>query len=120
MPSALIGTDLGDWLRMHAIDTVSIAGYMTQMCNESTARQAAHEGWTVELLHDASGTVSFGSHMGIAEAETIHKTSCTIMQSAFAAVMSTSEWIDLVGAGKPSSYETNLYLSYQEAHASTV
>ncbi len=120
LPSALADTGLGDWLRAHAIDTVTVAGYMTQNCNESTIRQAAHEGWNVEFLHDASGAVSYRNHMGLLHAEDMHKAACIVIQSRFAAVMTTTEWIHLVREGKPSSYETNLYLSYQQAHAPAV
>lgn len=39
------------------IDTVSIAGYMTQICCDTTARQAFHRGYKVEFLRDATGTL---------------------------------------------------------------
>ena len=40
MASALTGTPLGAWLRERGIDTLSIVGYMTHNCDDSTARQA--------------------------------------------------------------------------------
>src|SRR3954470_15513132 len=49
LPGSFTGTDLEVWLREHDIDTVVIAGYMTQMCCDTTARQALHLGFTVEF-----------------------------------------------------------------------
>ena len=39
------------------VDTVSITGYMTHMCVDTTAREAAHRGLGVEILNDATGTL---------------------------------------------------------------
>src|SRR6218665_1419535 len=46
------GTDLADYLKQRGIDTLSVVGYMIHHCDDSTVRQAHHEGWQVELLHD--------------------------------------------------------------------
>jgi nicotinamidase-related amidase len=115
LPSALAGTGLGDWLREHHVDTLVVAGYMSQNCNESTIRQAAHEGWAVEYLHDAAGAVSYRNPMGLLDAKTMHEASCIVLQSRYAAVMSTGQWIELIQTGQPAPRET-LYQSYQRAH----
>ena len=115
LPSALAGTGLGEWLRQHQVDTLAVAGYMTQNCNESTIRQAAHEGWAVEYLHDAAGAVSYRNRMGLLDARTMHEASCVVMQARFAAVMTTAEWIDLIGTGTAAARET-LYGSYVNTH----
>ncbi|MFN2777474.1 isochorismatase family protein, partial [Escherichia coli] len=57
--SSFLGTGLADWLRERDIDTLAVVGYMTQHCDDSTIRQAIHEGWQVEYLHDASGSVPY-------------------------------------------------------------
>ena len=57
LPGSFTGTRLEDWLREQNIDTVTIAGYMTHMCCDTTARQAVHRGLTVEFLRDATGTL---------------------------------------------------------------
>ena len=57
LASSFVGTGLADWLRERDIDTLAVVGYMTQHCDDSTIRQAIHEGWQVEYLHDASGSV---------------------------------------------------------------
>lgn len=114
LPSALAGTGLGDWLRTNKIDTLVVAGYMSQNCNESTIRHAAHEGWAVEYLHDAAGAVSYRNSMGLLKAKDMHNASCIVLQSRYAAVMATQEWIELVHAGK-SAPRDSLYLSCQRA-----
>ena len=40
LPGSFTKTNLEDWLKKHNIDSVTIAGYMTQMCCDTTARQA--------------------------------------------------------------------------------
>ena len=100
LPSALAGTNLAEWLCGQKIGTLTIAGYMTQNCDESTIRQAAHEGWAVEFLHDAAGAVSYANSQGFASAQTIHETACVVLQSRFARVMSTQQWLDLLAGGE--------------------
>ena len=58
MPGSFTDTPLESWLREHAVTTVTIAGYMTHMCCDTTARQAVHRGFTVEFLSDATGTLA--------------------------------------------------------------
>lgn len=100
LPSALAKTPLAQWLRENKIGTLTIAGYMTQNCDESTIRQAAHEGWAVEFLHDAAGTVSFANAQGFATAQTIHETARVVLHSRFATVMSTQQWLELLAGGE--------------------
>ena len=57
LPGSFTNTPLADWLRQQEVDTVSIAGYMTHMCCDTTARQAFHQGYKVEFLRDATGTL---------------------------------------------------------------
>src|SRR5690606_7804815 len=68
LASAFAGTDLGDYLRSRQIDTLTVVGYMTHNCDDSTVRQAYHEGWKVELLHDASGALPYRNALGAASA----------------------------------------------------
>jgi nicotinamidase-related amidase len=116
LPSALAGTPLSAWLRAERIGTLTIAGYMTQNCVESTIRQAAHEGFEVELLADAAGAVSYANAQGYASAETIHNTSCIVMQSRFAAVMTTQNWLDVL-AGRTAPLRENIFDSVRQARS---
>ncbi|MDR3413308.1 MAG: cysteine hydrolase family protein [Formivibrio sp.] len=111
MASALTGTDLGNWLRVRSIDTLSVVGYMTHNCDDSTVRQAKHEGWNVELLHDAAGSVPYANALGSATAEEIHRVFTVVMHTGFAAVVSTTEWLHAVESGEAlladSIYQSN-------------
>ena len=87
---------------------------MTQHCDESTARQARHEGWNVELLHDATGSVPFANDLGSASAEEIHRVFTLVSHTGFAAVASTGQWLAAVATGEALQPD-NLYLSNQRA-----
>jgi nicotinamidase-related amidase len=96
LPSAFAGTDLEEWLHRHAIDTVTVIGYMTHNCNLSTMLHAFHSGFAVEFISDASGSVPYENRAGRASAEEIHRVMSVVLQSRFAAVMSTAEWIGML------------------------
>jgi nicotinamidase-related amidase len=94
LPGSFTGTELEDWLKKHEIDTVVIAGYMTQMCCDTTARQAIHLGYAVEFLSDSTGTLDFENQAGSATAEELHRTVLVTQDSFSSKVLPTSEWID--------------------------
>lgn len=114
MPSAFSSTDLEAWLRSHNIDTLAIAGYMTHNCDLSTVLHAFHAGFAVEFLSDASGAVPYSNRAGSASAEEIHRVTTVVMQSRFAAVMSTSEWIHIIQTGEQPQRDS-IYSSNQRA-----
>lgn len=114
MASAFAGTDLALWLRRQGVDTLSIVGYMTHNCDDATARQAAHEGWKVELLHDATGSVPYANAVGVASAEEIHRVFTVVMHTGFAAVVSTDQWIE-AATNAQALLPDNIYLSNQRA-----
>ncbi|WP_033997018.1 isochorismatase family protein, partial [Pseudomonas paraeruginosa] len=116
LASSFVGTGLGDWLRERDIDTLAVVGYMTQHCDDSTIRQAIHEGWQVEYLHDASGSVPYRNRAGQASAEEIHRIFGIVLQSSFAAVLSTDEWLETL-AGRHLPERDNIYASNQRALA---
>ncbi len=93
LPGSFTGTELENWLRRHAIQTVAIAGYMTQMCCDTTARQAAHMGLKVEFLSDATGTLDFRNEAGAVTAEELHRAILVTQQMRFSRVMTTEDWI---------------------------
>ena len=99
MPSAFTNTGLEEWLREHRIDTITVVGYMTHNCDFSTVVHGLHAGFTVELLSDATGSVPYANRAGNATAEEIHRVMTVVMQSRFATVMSTDEWLALLKGG---------------------
>lgn len=116
LPSAFVGTDLADWLRKRAIGTLAVAGYMTHNCIDSTVKQALHDGFQVEFLSDASGSVSYSNAAGTASAEEIHRAFCVVLQSRFAAVVSTDQWIAALQSGLPLRRDS-IHSSNQAARA---
>jgi nicotinamidase-related amidase len=94
LPGSFTGTDLETWLRRHGVETVVIAGYMTQMCCDTTARQAMHLGFGVEFLSDGTGTLSLKNDAGQVSAEELHRAILVTQQMRFSHVMKTSDWIN--------------------------
>ena len=93
LPGSFTGTDLEQWLREHKIDTVTISGYMTQMCCDTTARQALHLGFNVEFLSDATGTLDVTNEAGSITAKQLHHAILITQQMRFSQVMATDAWI---------------------------
>lgn len=117
LASAFTGTDLAAWLRARDIDTVSIVGYMTHNCDAATALHASHDGWKVELLSDASGSLPYRNRAGSASAEEIHRVFTVVMQTGFAAVASTADWIAAVQTGQPLAATEGVLGSHLQAVA---
>jgi len=99
-PSVFTGTDFADWLARHEIDTLSVAGYMTQNCDASTVYEAMHRGLSVEFLADASGALPYENAAGKVTAEEIHRVFSVVFHSNFAAVTTTDAWISAMREGQ--------------------
>ena len=93
LPGSFTGTPLGDILADAGVDTVSITGYMTHMCVDTTAREAAHRGLAVEILNDATGTLTLENSGGTATGEELHRATLVAQGQFFAEVMPTEKWI---------------------------
>jgi nicotinamidase-related amidase len=96
LPSAFAGTELGEWLKKHDIDTLTVVGYMTHNCDDTTVKHAFDAELRVEFLMDASGSVSYANRAGFASAEEIHRVFSVVQQSRFAVVVTTAEWLECV------------------------
>jgi nicotinamidase-related amidase len=94
LPGSFTGTILEAWLRENGIDTVVIGGYMTQMCCDTTARQAFHLGFGVEFLSDATGTLAISNEAGSVTAEELHRAILVSQGMVFSKVMNTEAWIN--------------------------
>ena len=97
LPGSFTGTSLGDVLDEAGVDTVSITGYMTHMCVDTTARQAAHRGMAVEILNDATGTLALQNSGGAASGEELHRATLVAQGQFFADVLSTEDWLGRIG-----------------------
>ena len=93
MPGSFTGTGLEEWLRGLGAATVTISGYLTHMCCDTTARQAFHRKYTVNFLADATGTLDVANRAGSATAEDLHRATLVTQQQRFSRVLRTDEWI---------------------------
>ncbi len=96
LPGSFTGTNLEAWLREQNIDTVTIAGYMTHMCCDTTARQAVHRGFTVEFLSDATGTLALSNSAGEVTAEELHRSILCAQQMMLSEVLDVESWVERI------------------------
>lgn len=96
-PGSFTGTHLEEWLRSNGIQTVAVTGYMTQMCCDTTARQAMHLGFSVEFLADATGTLDISNAVGSITAPELHRAILITQAMRFSNVLTTQEWMGLYG-----------------------
>ena len=93
LPGSFTNTPLDQFLKEKGIDTVSIAGYMTQMCCDTTARQAFHRGYKVEFLRDATGTLDVENKAGSVTAEQLHESILVAQQMFISDVIDKETWL---------------------------
>ena len=115
--SCFASTELAAWLAAHRIDTLAIAGFMTQHCVESTARDAADLGLAVEVLADATGAPPLSTPAGDLTAQEVHERSLLVLASGFAAVATTEQWAEAVRSDAPLA-APDLWASTEPARAS--
>jgi nicotinamidase-related amidase len=94
LPGSFTGTLLGSWLEERRISKITIAGYMTQMCCDTTSRQAFHRGFAVNFLADATGTLSVTNSAGTISDRDLHRAILVTQQMRFSRVLTTDEWIN--------------------------
>ena len=64
--SALVGTELGIWLRQQGIQRLVIAGIRTEQCCETITRHASDEGFEVDYVTEATLTFAMTQPDGTA------------------------------------------------------
>ncbi|MEL6898666.1 MAG: cysteine hydrolase family protein, partial [Planctomycetota bacterium] len=92
LPGSFTDTCLEDWLKEREIKSVCIAGYMTHMCCDTTARQAFHRGYQVQFLSDATGTLTIENEAGSASAEQMQQSILVAQQMFISQVISSQQW----------------------------
>jgi nicotinamidase-related amidase len=86
---AFHGTDLELILRSRDIDTVIITGIATNVCCETTAREAAVRDFRVFFLSDATAT----SDIGDLSYDEVQRATCATLGRRFAQVLTTDEML---------------------------
>jgi len=94
LPGSFTNTPLEAWLRERGISTITVAGYMTHMCCDTTARQAVHRGFSVEFLSDATGTLALTNTAGSVTSEELQRSILCAQQQLLSEVLPASEWIE--------------------------
>ena len=84
---SFIDTDLEKILIDHCIEKVTICGFMTNFCCDSTARHAHDIGYYVDFVVDATGTPG----TELLSAEEIKKATVANMTEGFAVVINTND-----------------------------
>lgn len=91
LPGAFTGTPLETELRSLGVRQVIVSGFMTQMCCDTTAREAAHRGFKVLFLADATAAPSLTGPDGVViPHDQVHRTHLASL-SGFLATITTSE-----------------------------
>jgi ureidoacrylate peracid hydrolase len=86
---AFHGTDLELILRSRGIDTVIISGIATNICCETTAREAAQRDFRVFFLSDGTATKEMG---GVSAAD-LQRATCASLGMVFAKITTTEQII---------------------------
>ena len=98
--SVFAGTDVAEWLALQGVNTITIAGFMTNNCDLATAVDAERLGLNAEVLSDATGAIHLANEMGKVTAEVLHEVLLVLLQSNFAAVGTTQAWATSVESGE--------------------
>ncbi|MDQ3897763.1 MAG: cysteine hydrolase [Actinomycetota bacterium] len=96
---AFHGTDLEGILRSRGIDTVIITGIATNICCETTAREAAQHDFRVFFLSDGTATKEMN---GVA-AEELQRATLASLGMVFAQIATIDEVTEKVRASAPAS-----------------
>ena len=91
---AFHGTDLELILRARGVDTIIVAGIATNICCDTTAREAMVRDFRVLFLSDGTATVEAAG----LSAEAIQATTLATVQDAFGQVLSVEETIQKVAS----------------------
>jgi nicotinamidase-related amidase len=90
-PNSFYETPLLQHLHDHQLSRLVIAGMMTHMCIDSTARAAADLGFQCVLAHDACATKALSFGGATVSAEIVHTAFLAALNGLFAKVLSVEE-----------------------------
>src|SRR5262245_2547252 len=95
LPGAFTNTSLDDELRKRGIERVIVSGFMTQMCCDTTTREAAHRGYKVTLLSDATAAMDVKGPDGVViPHDQVHRTHLGSLNGFLAEVRSSRDLME--------------------------
>jgi ureidoacrylate peracid hydrolase len=89
-------TDLELILRSKGVDTIIVSGICTNICCDTTAREASMRDFHVFFLSDGTATFPIGD----VSAEDIQRVSCATLGMAFAQIVTVDEMIGKLAAAR--------------------
>ncbi len=96
-PNSFKDTSLLTYLIKHQINHLVITGMMTHMSIDATVRAAYDLGISCTLLSDACATMNLEFNSILIPAQTVHHAFLAALQSMYATVQSTKDYIQLMG-----------------------
>lgn len=89
-PSSFVQTDLEQYLRGAGVTNLVLAGFMTHMCVNSTARSAFNLGFAPTVVAGATATRALPGPNGVVEASALQAASLAALSDMFAVVVPDS------------------------------
>jgi nicotinamidase-related amidase len=91
-PSSFQGTDLDAELKRLGVTDLVLAGFMTHVCVNSTARAAFNHGYRATVVGNATATRALSNpNGGVLSAEALHNGALTALTDIFAIVVPSGE-----------------------------
>lgn len=92
LPGSFTGTPLEQTLRERGIERVIVTGFMTQMCVDTTTREAAHRGFKVTVLADATAAMDVKGPDGqVIPHDQVHRTHLGSLSGFLAEIKHTDD-----------------------------
>jgi nicotinamidase-related amidase len=92
LPGSFTGTPLEQLLRERGIERVIVTGFMTQMCVDTTTREAAHRGFKVTVLADATAAMAVKGPDGqVIPHDQVHRTHLGSLSGFLAEIQRTDD-----------------------------
>jgi ureidoacrylate peracid hydrolase len=91
--SCFEGTELEAILHSLDVNRVTICGYMTNFCCETTARAAHDKDYFVDFIADATGAPDLGENYRQPE---IIRAVCTTLAAGFARIFETGDYLQVM------------------------
>lgn len=93
-PSSFEKTNLDDLLKGYGVTDLTIAGFMTHVCVNSTARAAFNHGYKPTVVASATATRSLPNPTGgVVEARDLHNASLAALHDIFAVVVPDTGYV---------------------------